>query len=287
MTELHLPLPGPFWLIGCGNMAGAMLERWLGQGMDPARLTVIRPSGRPVAGGVRVLTALPEDEVPALAMLGVKPQKLGEVAPVLAPVLDPATILISILAGVEQATLREGFPRPRTIVRAMPNTPVRLGKGVVGLYSDSREQSARQGVADLMGPLGHAEWFDDESSFALAGHLTGAGPAFLFRFIEALAAAGETLGLSPEQASRLATAMVEGAAALAAASPEGPADLARRVASPGGTTEAGLRVLDDQEALRQLMLRTLDASRLRGVEMAEASRREGDKRQRGPTSAES
>jgi pyrroline-5-carboxylate reductase len=270
-----LPLPGPFWLIGCGNMAGAMLERWLAQGMDPSQVTVIRPSGRDVAEGVRVLTALPEGEVPALVLLGVKPQKLGEVAPPLAPVLDPATILISILAGVEQATLRERFSTPDTVVRAMPNTPVSLGKGVVGLFSDSRDRQARQGVADLMTALGHAEWFKDEGSFALAGHLTGAGPAFLFRFVDALAAAAETLGLPPEQASRLAAAMVEGAGALAVASPDTPAELARRVASPGGTTEAGLEVLDSEDALRLLVLRTLQASRRRGLDLAEAARNSG------------
>lgn len=265
-------LPGPFWLIGCGNMAGAMLERWLEAGIDRTGITVVRPSGRPVAGGVRVLTALPEGEVPALVMLGVKPQKLEEVAPVLAPVLDPATMLVSILAGVEQASLRARFPAPRTIVRAMPNTPVRLGKGVVDLFSDSDDGGARETVGGLMGCLGHAEWFQDEASFALAGHLTGAGPAFLFRFIDALAEAAEELGLPAPQAARLAAAMVEGAGALAAASDVSPGELARRVASPGGTTEAGLKVLDDKNALRALVLETLDASRRRGRELAEAAR---------------
>ena len=268
----NLSLPGPFWLIGCGNMAGAMLERWLEQGMDPRQVTVVRPSGRAVAEGVRVLAALPEGEVPALVMLGVKPQKLDEVAPVLAPVLDPETVLISILAGAEQAALRQRFPSPGTIVRAMPNTPVRLGKGVVDLYSDSRDEADRADVTRLMEALGHAEWFDDEGSYALAGQLSGAGPAFLFRFIDALAAAGESLGLPADQAARLAAAMAEGAGALAAASGEPPAELARRVASPGGTTEAGLKVLDEDEALRRLILRTLEASRRRGEELAAAAR---------------
>lgn len=270
---MTLSLPGPLWLIGCGNMAGAMLERWLGAGMDPRQVTVVRPSGRPVADGVRVLAALPEDEVPAMVMLGVKPQKLDEIAPGLAPVLDPATVLISILAGVEQATLRRHFSAPLSIVRAMPNTPVRLGKGVVDLFGDGVEPQARETVSTLMAALGRAEWFEDEASFALAGHLTGAGPAFLFRFIDALAAAGERLGLPADQAQRLASAMVEGAGALAAASSEEPAELARRVASPGGTTEAGLKMLDENGALRELLLCTLDASRKRGLELAEAARR--------------
>jgi pyrroline-5-carboxylate reductase len=267
-----MQLPGALWLIGCGNMAGAMLERWLETGLDPAQVTVIRPSGRQVAAGVRALTRLPEDEVPALALLGVKPQKLDEVVPVLAPVLASETILVSILAGVELATLRARFSTPRDVVRAMPNTPVRLGRGVVDLYSDTLSDAARATVTRLMNALGHAEWFADEASFALAGHLTGAGPAFLFRFIEALAAAGEQLGLAPDQAQRLATAMVDGSGALAASSSDAPADLARRVASPGGTTEAGLKVLDEQAALRTLLLRTLDASRRRGLEMAASAK---------------
>jgi pyrroline-5-carboxylate reductase len=126
-----------------------------------------------------------------------------------------------------------------------------------------------------MSPLGLAEWFDDEASFALAGHLTGAGPAFLFRFVDAVATAGEALGLTRDQSARLAERMVEGAGALAAGSAEPPGELARRVASPGGTTEAGLKVLDDDGALRTLMLRTLEASRRRGLELAADARRRG------------
>ncbi len=191
----------------------------------------------------------------------------------LAPALSPQTILVSILAGVEHATLRERFPTARAIVRAMPNTPVGLGKGVVNLYSGSAGAGERAAVDALMAPLGLAPWFDEESTFALAGHLTGAGPAFLYRFIDALAAAAAQLGLPEDQALRLTTAMVEGAGALAAASGVSPAELARRVASPGGTTEAGLKVLDKEEGLRRLLLHTLEASARRGREMAEAARR--------------
>jgi pyrroline-5-carboxylate reductase len=265
-------IPTPFWLIGCGNMAGAMLDGWIAAGADPARFTVIRPSGRAVAPGVRVLTTVPHGDAPAIAMLGVKPQKLDEVTPDLEPALAPGTILASILAGVELASLRARFPRQPLIVRAMPNTPVRLRKGVVELFTDREGADARAGVDQLMRALGLVEWHEEESLFAMAGHLSGAGPAFLFRFIDALAQAGAELGLRPEQSARIAAAMVEGAAALAAASDETPAELAERVASPGGTTRAGLAVLDDGEALRGLMLRTLEASRRRGLEMAQAAR---------------
>ncbi|PSJ42128.1 pyrroline-5-carboxylate reductase family protein [Allosphingosinicella deserti] len=264
---------GPIWLIGCGNMAGAMLEGWLRAGADPRSFTAVRPSGKPVADGVRVLTALPEDEVPALVLLGVKPQKLDEVAPSLAPALAAETILVSILAGVELGALRARFPAPATIVKAMPNLPVALGKGVIELLSDSTDTAARDRVERLMAALGHVEWFEDEAGFNIASGLTGAAPAFLFRFLDALAGAATELGLAPDQAARLAARMAEGAAALAAGSDATPSELARRVASPGGTTEAGLKVLDSGEGLKPLMLRTLDASRRREAELAAVARR--------------
>ena len=269
---MPIPLPGPFWLVGCGNMAGAMLEGWLARGLDPARVTVIRPSGREVAPGVRVLTDYPEDEAPALVMLGMKPQMIDDIAPALAPILEPETILVSILAGVEQASLRARFARPHTIVKAMPNTPVRLNKGVVGLFSDSDDDAAKAVVAGLMAELGVAEWIDDEAVYAVITSLAGSGPAFLFRFVDALAAAGEALGVPAEQARRLAVATVEGAAALAAGSGESPAQLADRVASPGGSTRAGLDVLDEEGALEALVRRTLEASLRRSLEMAQAAR---------------
>ena len=269
MTQFSLS--GPLFLIGCGNMAGAMLEGWLASGADPRLITVVRPSGRPPAPGIRTLTALPEDEVPALVLLGVKPQKLAEVAPVVAPALERETILVSILAGTALATLRALFPAPRAIVKAMPNLPVGIGKGITDLHTDDSGEAARAEVERLMRALGQVEWFEDERLFAVASALTAAAPAFLYRFIDALAGAGEELGLPAEQAARLAISMTEGASALAARGGAAPGELARRVASPGGTTEAGLAVLDEPKGLRALVLRTLEASRRRGREMAAAT----------------
>jgi len=265
-------LPGPLWMVGCGNMGSAMLDGWIAAGVDPAHVSVVRPSGESVGHGVRVLTDYPEDEVPAIVLLAMKPYQLDAVAPGLGPILDRHTILISILAGVELASLRERFPAPETVIKAMPNLPVRLGKGVVALFGDSEDLTTRTLVTGLMASLGHAEWFENEERFALAGLLTGAGPAFLFRFIDALANAAERLGLSYEQSARLAAAMVEGAAALPSSTGEDPETLARRVASPGGTTEAGLAVLDADLALRDLVGRTLEAARRRSLEMAAEAR---------------
>jgi pyrroline-5-carboxylate reductase len=269
-------LPGPIWLVGCGNMAGAMLAGWIARDADPRQVTVIRPSGGSGPEGVRVLTALPEDEVPALAMLGFKPQQLDAVAPSLSPALEPETILVSILAGVELASLRARFAAPRTIVRAMPNLPVRLNRGVVALFAPDADDLSRATVERLMAALGHVEWFAEEPLFQLAGILGGAGPAFLFRFIDALAAAASGLGMDEAQAARIAAFMVEGAAALATASDETPAALARRVASPKGTTEAGLAVLDREQGLAALVRDTLEAALRRSREMAEAARARPD-----------
>lgn len=254
-------------------MAGAMLEGWLAKGADPARFTVIRPSGRDAAPGVRVLTRLPQGDVPALALLGVKPQKLGEVAPELAAALGPHTILVSILAGVELATLRRHFPGSNVIVRAMPNLPVRLGSGVIGLFADRADGPESRSVEALMDPLGQVEWFENEALLDVVTVLGGSSPAFLYRFIDALAQAGEEQGLPADQAHRIALATVAGAAALARASGEAPAALAERVASPGGTTRAGLEVLDADERLRTLIRETMAAAVRRGREMAEEARR--------------
>jgi len=270
MTDLTLP--GPFWLIGCGNMAGAMLRGWLDAGMDPAQVTVIRPSGAQVAEGVRVATHPPLDECPALTMLGVKPQKLDEVAPGLAPVLEGSELLISVLAGVEHASLRQRFPGPRTIVRAMPNTPTALRKGATSLYAKDGAGEDRALAERLMAGLGRVEWIEDESLFDVVAALTASGPAFVFRFIDALAAGAAELGLPEDQARRLALATVEGAAALAADSNESPHQLAERVASPGGMTRKGLEVLDADQSLARLVHATLEAAVRRSREMGEEAR---------------
>jgi pyrroline-5-carboxylate reductase len=263
---------GPIWLIGCGNMAGAMLRRWLDCGLDPAKVTVVRKSGASVADGVTVLTEVPFDgEVPAIVLLGVKPQMIDQVAPQLAGLLAPETLLVSILAGVELDALRQRFPAPRTILRAMPNTPVALGQGAVVLCGTGLDDRGRTLAAALMAPLGLVEWLD-ESLFHAITALAGSGPAFLFRYIDALAAAGIAAGLAPAAAERLAKATVAGAAALAIQSNESPNILAARVTSPGGTTQKGLDVLDANDALKTLLTETIAAATNRSKEMAEAAR---------------
>jgi pyrroline-5-carboxylate reductase len=261
----------PIWLIGCGNMAGAMLRRWLEAGLGPAAVTVARPTGTAPAEGVRTLTALPRGEAPPrVLMLGVKPQILGVVAADVAEVVGPDTLLVSILAGTELASLKARFPKAGAVVRAMPNTPVAIGRGVVALHGDAGRFAVE--LDALMQPLGLVEWIEDEALFGAATALAGSGPAFVFRFVAAMAEAGAELGLTPEQALRLALATVDGAAGLARGSLDSPDLLADRVASPGGMTRKGLDVLDQESALRSLLLRTLAATEARGREMAAGTR---------------
>ena len=250
-------------------MAGAMLARWLDQGVDPAGITVIRKSGKPVAPGIRVVTQMPAGEAPPAAlMIGVKPQMLDQVADAIAAAIGPDTLLLSILAGTTGQALADRFPAAGAIVRAMPNTPVAIGRGVVGLHAARGSDDARALAQGMMSPLGLVEWIADESLFDVVTALSGSGPAFLFRFIDALAQAGAALGLPNDQAARFACATVEGAALLAAAADVTPGVLADRVASPGGSTRKGLDVLDDNGALVALVTRTIDASRRRNIEMA-------------------
>jgi pyrroline-5-carboxylate reductase len=257
------------WVVGCGNMGGAMLRRWLGTGTDPRTVTVIDPQRPAMPDGVTVLAEpLAMLPPPDIVLLGVKPQLLDLITPVIAPLLGVNSILISILAGIKLAPLRERFTHPHIIIRAMPNMPVALGKGVVALCTEDRPAAEAAGVGALMAPLGLTEWMDAETQFDAVTALSGSGPAFVYRFIDALAAGGAALGLAPEQALRMALAMTEGAAASAAAASVSPGELARQVASPGGTTERGLDVLDEDRALASLVTATLRAAADRSKEMA-------------------
>ncbi|PNQ00385.1 pyrroline-5-carboxylate reductase [Sphingobium sp. SA916] len=267
MTDIW---PDHLFLVGCGNMAGQMLRRWLACGLDPARVVVLRPSGKAVAEGVRVVTDYPAS-LPAgtTILLGMKPYQLGDVAGLLAPLCSADMRIVSILAGTRLADLRAVFPAAAEIVRAMPNLPVGIGEGVTALHADAAFPAAsRKAVEAFIAPLGLAEWIADEGQFNEVTALSGCGPAFLFRFVDALARAGEAIGLSADQAGRMALATVRGSASMAAMASESPAVLADRVASPGGMTRQGLNVLDADDRLLKLLTDTLVAARNRGEAMA-------------------
>jgi pyrroline-5-carboxylate reductase len=245
-------------------MAGAMLSRWLDVGMDPARVTVITPTS--TRSDVRVLREVPDEAPPTMLMLGMKPQMLAEVAPGL-QVATQGAMLLSILAGTTTATLKGLFPGARGVARIMPNLPVAIGKGAVALHIDAAVDD-HNAVTNLMAPLGLMEWIENESLFDAVTALSGSGPAFLYRFIDALAQGGVAMGLPADQAARLALATVEGAAMLAASSDMSPAELTDRVAAKGGSTRNGLDVLDTYTALVRLARAALKASEARNRELA-------------------
>lgn len=264
-----------FLQFGCGNMGGAMLDGWLAGGIAPAAFTVVDPHLPQAPAGVRLLRAAPVGEAPPrFVLLGFKPQGLPAAAETVAPFVGKDTILLSILAGVDLATLRARFPQAAAIVRVMPNLAAALGKSPIALVADG-DSDVREEVEALMASLGTAEWLSGEDQMDLVTALAGSGPAFVYRVIDTLAAGAAALGLPRDQADRLALAMVEGASALAAASPYGPGELARRVASPGGVTQVGLDVLDADDRLARLMEDTLRGARDRSAEMTEMARAAG------------
>jgi pyrroline-5-carboxylate reductase len=268
-----MQLPKPTWFVGCGNMAGAMVEGWRSAGIDLSEAVAIRPSGREVEG-LRTVTSLKEaGAAPDMVILGFKPQQLDQVAPNLLPWLTSRTIIVSILAGVEAQSLRLRF-RKGVIVRAMPNLPVCVRRGVTALYSEDADDKARTRVGDAFSALGYAIWTQTEQAFGSIGAVAGAGPAYVARFIDALAGAAAELGLSKPTATTIALETMLGTAWMAAAGGETMDELARRVASPRGTTEAGLAVLDRDDALRELVRKTIDASRRRSAELAAEARGE-------------
>ena len=267
MTET-LTIPAPTWFVGCGNMGGAILDGWRMGGLDLSPVTVIRPSGTAVEGTRVVTSADDAGERPRLVILAFKPQKLAEIAPELGSFLTPDTIVVSLLAGVELATLRSRFPEALGIVRATPNLPTAVRRGVTGLYGDLEDGPLKQQIGDLFVALGFAMWMTDEEKLAALGAVAGAGPAYAARFIAALAKAGMRRGLSEEIASILALETTLGTAWLAATKAESMESIAERVASPKGTTKAGLDVLDRENVLDQLVAVTIEAAVRRGAELA-------------------
>jgi pyrroline-5-carboxylate reductase len=274
MTAMGKPpqLPKPSWFVGCGNMGSAILDGWRSAGVSLSGLTVIRPSGKAV-DDARVVTSIADaGPPPKLVVLAFKPQKLDEIAPQLRSHLTAKTVLISLLAGVEVASLRERFPGVAAIVRAMPNLPVAVRRGVVGLYSPDVDKALQQQLADLFVPIGFTPWMADEAKLAALGSVAGAGPAYVARFIDALTKAGEKRGLSHELASIIARETVFGTAWMAAFTGESMDALAKRVASPKGTTEAGLKVLDHDKVLEQLIAVTIEAAAQRAAELAQEAK---------------
>ncbi|KAB7644134.1 pyrroline-5-carboxylate reductase [Polymorphobacter fuscus] len=250
-------MTAPIWLLGCGHMGGALLARWLAEDMGP--VAVIDPNPRLLPDGVEA-SAVPPDGRPDVLVLAVKPQVWRAAAAPLLAQIGPMTLVVSVMAGVTTADLAAAFPGA-AIIRAMPNTPSAIGQGVTALFTTAGDLAEGAGEA-LFSAAGATVWLADEGDFDAVTAVSGSGPAYVFAFIEALAAAGVAAGLAPVLADRLARATVTGAAALAAAEAAVPAaELRTRVTSPGGTTAAGLAVL--QPGLAPLVAATVSAAAAR------------------------
>ena len=248
------------------------MEGWRSAGADLSEAVVVRPSGKPVEG-LNVVTQFgAAGRQPKLVVLGFKPQQLDEVAPKLTGWVSRPTTVVSLLAGVEAASIRERFPNAGAIVRAVPNLPVAVRRGVTGLYSDDVSNEVREELSQLFAMLGFTMWTNKESTLAAIGSLAGAGPAYVARFVEALAKAGVEKGLSEEIAQTLALETVLGTAWMSATTRESMDDVVRRVASPNGTTEAGLAVLSREDVLDKLVSLTISAASRRGSELAEEAK---------------
>jgi pyrroline-5-carboxylate reductase len=256
-------------LLGCGRMGSAMLEGWLARGLAPEAVWVTdpQPSDWLAAQGVHLNAELPAQ--PAVALIAVKPQMMAEALPRLADFAGGRTLMLSVAAGTPLARFEDAFGTATPVIRAMPNTPAAVGRGVTAIVGNAAATQAHLALAeDLLSAVGQVVRLESEDQMDAVTGVSGSGPAYVFHMIEALAEAGEAEGLSPELALQLAQATVAGAGALAEAADESPAQLRQNVTSPNGTTQAGLEVLmDEQAGLRSLMRRTVAAAAARSREL--------------------
>ncbi len=256
-------------LLGCGKMGSAMLAGWLGRGLPAGAVWVIdpAPSDWLVARGVHLNEALPAD--PAVVLVAVKPQVMRGALPQLAPLGGGGVLFVSVAAGIPIAAYEEMLGGQTPVIRAMPNTPAAVGRGITAMVGNAQVTPAQADMAEaLLSAVGQVVRLEDEGQMDAVTAVSGSGPAYVFYLIEALAAAGEAEGLAPDLALRLARATVAGAGALAEESGEDPAQLRVDVTSPGGTTAAALEVLmDAQNGLGPLMRRAVGAAADRSREL--------------------
>jgi pyrroline-5-carboxylate reductase len=262
-------------LIGAGKMGGAMLEGWLRDGLKPADVAVIDPypSGRMrelAKEGLRLSPPAGEIGRADCVLLAIKPQMLDAAGETLAAAAGPETLLISVLAGKTIADLRARAPRVRAIVRAMPNTPAAVGRGITGCAASPEATEAQKAfTTKLLSAIGRVEWVADEGLIDAVTAVSGSGPAYVFHLVEALAEAGAAAGLPPDLAMRLARATVEGAGELLFQDAETSAEqLRKNVTSPAGTTAAALEVLMAEDGLRPLMRKAVAAAKRRAEELS-------------------
>jgi pyrroline-5-carboxylate reductase len=255
-------------------MGGALLKGWVANGLEPIVAVEPAPSAElkkfARANNVRLL----RDIEAALAapvgacVIALKPQVLKTEAVRLRPAADRGALMLSIAAGTSLSWLRQAWGRLAPIVRAMPNTPGAIGRGISVLYAPRNIGTAHRRLAQaLLGGLGETIWVRSEDEIDAATAVSGSGPAYVFLLAEALTSAAEGLGLAPAIASQLARATVAGSGALLEADGRPASVLRQDVTSPGGTTEAALKVLMAEDGFEALLTRAVAAARARAVEL--------------------
>ena len=257
-------------LLGCGKMGSAMLGGWLRTGMPPLSVSVIdpKPSTWLKEQGVQIGGKLPKD--PAVAIIAVKPQMMDAVLPDLKALGNGKTLVISIAAGTPLATFSDALGAATPIVRAMPNTPAAIGRGITAMIGNENVSDEQMDLAEaLLLSVGDVVRLDSEDQMDVVTAVSGSGPAYVFHLIETLAAAGMAEGLPAELAMQLAKATVAGAGELAEHDDVNPAQLRTNVTSPNGTTQAALEVLMDFEnGFPPLLRRAVAAAADRSRELA-------------------
>jgi pyrroline-5-carboxylate reductase len=266
-------LSGTILLAGAGKMGSAMLEGWLALGLDAGNVAVIepQPTGELSSLTGRGLRLNPSRDAVgelAAAVVAVKPQVAPEVLPALAPFLGTTTVVVSIMAGRTLAFLSGALPHA-PLVRAMPNTPAAIGRGITVAVANAAVTEPQRALVDaLLSAVGAVEWVADEALMDAVTALSGSGPAYVFLLAECMAQAGAAAGLPPALAATLARATVAGAGELLHRSPLDAATLRQNVTSPGGTTAAALEVLMAADGLAPLMTKAIAAATRRSRELA-------------------
>lgn len=257
-------------LLGCGKMGSAMLAGWLARGVPAQSVWVLdpNPSDWVMSTGVHVNAELPG--APAIVLVAVKPQMMGAALPVLAKMGGGRTVFLSVAAGTPIAHFEAVLGAQTPIVRAMPNTPAAVGRGISAIIGNHYATGDDLDLAEaLLLAVGQVVRLDHEDQMDAVTGVSGSGPAYVFHLIETLAAAGVEQGLPAELAMQLARATVAGAGALAEAADETPAQLRVNVTSPNGTTQAALEVLMDTEnGFPALLSRAVAAATNRSKELA-------------------
>ncbi|MCF6444076.1 pyrroline-5-carboxylate reductase [Nereida sp. MMG025] len=257
-------------LLGCGKMGSAMLEGWLSQGLSVRCVHVLDPHPSEWLRGQSVALNQTLPPNPAIVLIAVKPQMMGDALPAMQTLGNGDTLFVSVAAGITIARFEEVLGDQTPIIRAMPNTPAAVGAGITATIGNAHTSDAQLDMAEgLLAAVGQVVRLENEGQIDAVTGVSGSGPAYVFHLVETLAAAGEAQGLPQDMAMRLAKATVAGAGKLVMEADETPSQLRVNVTSPNGTTQAGLDVLMDQETgLPPLIQKTVAAAAARSKELA-------------------